>query len=280
MGIGYGLAAALLFGTADFLTQWVARRIGSVRTQFYSQVIGLFALSVVFAVSGGWPADRPLAAWAWAVFAATLNAVATLAFYRALEIGDLSLVSPITASFGAVAALLSLLAGERLHSVTWLGILCAVVGVATASIPPATALGRIAPRGLGLAAWAALGYGMTFWVLAAHVTPALGPLAPVWMFRLIGLVLLLPLARPSRQTATLPSRALVGVLAVSSLNTLALIALMAGLRLGPTAVVSVMSSLFSAVTVLLAFLFLKERLGRHQWLGVAVILLGVALVNA
>ncbi|HEY7779459.1 MAG TPA: DMT family transporter [Ktedonobacterales bacterium] len=63
------------------------------------------------------------------------------------------------------------------------------------------------------------------------------------------------------------------------LDTGANVAYNIGVRGSLIAVVSVLSSLFTAVTVLLAWALLRERLSRRQWLGVALILLGVALVS-
>ena len=69
------------------------------------------------------------------------------------------------------------------------------------------------------------------------------------------------------------------VVGVALLDTAANIAYNLGITISLTAVVSVISSLFSAVTVLLAWIFLRERLARWQWAGVAAILVGIVLVS-
>lgn len=63
------------------------------------------------------------------------------------------------------------------------------------------------------------------------------------------------------------------------LITVAFLAGAEGLRSDQVAVVSVIISLFSAVTVLLAWGVLRERLRSSQWIGVGVILVGVSLVS-
>jgi drug/metabolite transporter (DMT)-like permease len=73
---------------------------------------------------------------------------------------------------------------------------------------------------------------------------------------------------------------LVWVVPVALLDTTANLAYNLGISTALTSVVSVLSSLFSAVTVLLAAIFLGERLARWQWAGVGAILLGIALVGA
>jgi drug/metabolite transporter (DMT)-like permease len=52
-----------------------------------------------------------------------------------------------------------------------------------------------------------------------------------------------------------------------------------GLTTGKVAIVAVLSSLCSTITAVLGFVLLKERLARRQWAGIALILVGVALIN-
>ncbi len=66
---------------------------------------------------------------------------------------------------------------------------------------------------------------------------------------------------------------------VGLLDTAANVAYNLGITVALTSVVVVLASLFSAVTVLLAWIFLREWLAGWQWLGVTAILVGIALVN-
>lgn len=77
-----------------------------------------------------------------------------------------------------------------------------------------------------------------------------------------------------------PTRAFcLWMLPVALLDTTANVAYNVGITTSLTAVVAVISSLYSVVTVLMAWLFLRERLARWQWVGVAGILIGIALVS-
>jgi uncharacterized membrane protein len=51
------------------------------------------------------------------------------------------------------------------------------------------------------------------------------------------------------------------------------------LHIGPVSVVSVLASLYGAVTVLLSWIFLRERLERSQWLGIVLIFVGIVCVS-
>src|ERR1700752_655771 len=67
--------------------------------------------------------------WAWGILAGAINTFAMLALYRSFEIGKLSLVGPVSASYPALTVVLSLFSGERLTPFRAIGILAALLGV-------------------------------------------------------------------------------------------------------------------------------------------------------
>jgi drug/metabolite transporter (DMT)-like permease len=138
-----------------------------------------------------------------------------------------------------------------------------------------------ASRGVAWALLAATTYGATFWALGFHVTPALGGIAPVWIIRVVVIAMLTALAAPLGQSIRLPASADWKIVAlIGFLDTGGLVAVARGAHGDQTAIVGVLSSLFSAVTVLLAWIFLRERLAASQWIGIVGILAGVALLSA
>ena len=209
-------------------------------------------------------------------------------------------LSPIASAFAVVSALLALLAGERPALLALLGALVLIVGVVIVSHTqhepedegqkteddsssilrptPSSFRRRLSP-GVPEAVGVALCFGISFWALD-FVTPALGILWPVLVLRIVeavAVVLFLlrrrtPPARLTRSMAAL-------VLAGAVLDTLAFVAFNLGIGSDYTAIVTALASLFSAVTVLLAWAILRERLAPAQWTGVAVILAGVLLVS-
>lgn len=295
MGLLLGLVAALSLGTADFLARFAAAQVGAYRTLLYMQPPGLIGLSLYWIVAGlslppGGAASW--AAWAWAVVVVVLNLLSTLALYRALQVGTVSIVSPIVASYAAITVLLSVLAGEQLSLSSGLGVGTLLIGVTLAAIPVASAVSQLPSdgqprkldrwsRGVGLALVAAVGYGIATWMLGAWVTPELGSIAPVWLIRLVTPCLLVAGAGPFRQTLKVPHRKVWWCIGgVGLLDTVGALAAVRGLATGQVALVSVLISLFSAVTVLLAGLFLRERLQGSQWLGVGLIFVGIVLVRS
>ncbi len=295
MGILLGLVAAFLWGAGDFWARYATQRIGAHQTLFFMQFVGFIGLSIYLVATGQLQhllTSTSWQPWLWALCASLLNIAGSLALYRAFEIGTLTLVSPIASSYAAVTALLAFLSGEVLTYVQcialWL-VLCGIVVASTPLTPVASYAGKVtlsfpwhasSLRGVGWALAASVGYGITFWILAFHVTPLLGIVVPVWLIRgttPCALAICMPF---TRRSLVWPSGNLWWLLiGVGVFETLGYMAYTAGLLQGQISIVTMLSSLYSAVTVLLAWIFLREKLQRLQWLGLVVIFLGIALVN-
>src|SRR5262249_780299 len=130
MGILLGLVTALSWGSSDFLARFAAQRTGTLRTTFYMQATGFCLLSLLLFWLGAWghlvdgSGWRP---WAWGFLAGGMNVCSTLALYRSFEIGKLSVVAPISASYPALTMMLAVSSGEKLTAARLAGILLAVL---------------------------------------------------------------------------------------------------------------------------------------------------------
>lgn len=281
MGVAFGLASALLWGTADFLARLASERVGSRVTIFYMQILGALCMGATLLLPANlppWPSTRALAV---AALLGLFNVAGGAMLYRALEVGTVSLVSPISSTFAAIAAGLAIgVAGERPSHGQLLGLALCVLGVVGAAVPPAasqtTPRGR---RGLVLAALAACCWGVSFFALR-YVVGDLGAFFPVLVSRLTSVVALGALALAQRRPLPVPRGAWGFILGVAAFDSGAFVFYNLGVATHLTSVVSILSSLFSVVTVVLAFVFLRERLGRFQLASVAVIFAGVALVSS
>lgn len=295
-GILLGLAAALGWGTADFMARFASRRVGAYRTLHYMQLFGFIILTACLAATGHWSRYFPSAgreAWAWAALAGLLNTFSGLALYRSFEVGILSLVAPIAASYPVLTVMLSLESGERLTPAHAAGVAAAIVGVILAAVTFSSSpegnseTGDSAAhhrkhllRGVPWAIAAAVGFGLLFWVLGFRVMPVFGGFASVWLIRLTTFGTLTILVLPLRQPAAIPKgSALWLIIGIGFMDTAAFVANNLALKHAEVAIASVLSSLYGAVTVLLAAVFLREKLEKTQWAGVALIFLGIALVS-
>jgi drug/metabolite transporter (DMT)-like permease len=293
MGILLGLATALCWGSADLFARFATRKLGTFRTMLYMQACGWLLLTLVMPQLGGWGhlADgsgwRP---WAWGVLAGCLNTVSTLALYRSFEIGKMSIVAPLSASYPVLTLLLSMLTGERLTLLRLAGIILTIVGVVLVAsgerIPEDVNLrdekAHAGKKNLGVG-WAlvsAIGFGVMFWLLGIRVVPALGAAPSVWTIRATSVCATLLVILLARHSMAPPSkRDVPWIFAVGLLDTSAYVFNNYGMQHEQVSVVSVLASLYGAVTVALAAILLHEHISRSQWLGISAIFAGVVLIS-
>lgn len=290
MDIILGISAALGWGVADFSARFPSRRIGAYRTLMIMQLFGFLALTIYLWQAGTFsrgmaPGWKP---WVFAIVAGLLNTVSGLALYRSFEVGVMSIAGPVSSAYPALTVALALLSGERIHALRAAGLAVTFVGVifAALSFAPGAGSGGDHPseahlsKGAALAILAALGYGVMFWWLGFHVVPLVGSAISVWVVRITTLSVLVLVGVPTRKALPLPRGNIWWLLlTVSLMDTFAFVANNAGLGTGHVAVVSVLASLYGAVTVLLSRIFLRERIERTQWFGIFLIFVGVVLVS-
>jgi drug/metabolite transporter (DMT)-like permease len=296
-GVFLGLSAALLWGVADFCARGASRAGGTFRTLLFVEIIAIPALLLLagpFGLIVLRAEQWPLILGAAAVGLIILGGAGLL--YRAFAIGKLALVSPIASAFAAVTALLAIATGERLAGLTLFGVILTLVGVTLASssseAAPAERMRaakqgrrRFAP-GLLEAIGAMLSFGVGYWLLD-FIVPTLGGVTTAFIAKVgdplvLGVIVLFLAWRAPRKPQPdlrLSQPFWLWVIPVALLDTAANIAYNIGIATALTSVVVTLSSLFSAVTVLLAWIVLRERLALWQWVGVLTILLGVLLVN-
>lgn len=292
MGIFYGLTAAVFWGLGDFFARTAGQRIGGYRALCYQQFVGIVGLTLYLLATGTFShlfAQNSWQLWLWALLAVLLNVCSSLALYRAFEVGILSLVSPIASSYAIVTVILAFMSGEVLTALQNLAIVLVLLGVVVCSIPARRTTGSLKQmfrwhdgslQGIIMALIAALGYGATFWLLGFFVTPGLGNITPIWLIRIMTPCILFIFAPVMKQSLKFPPRNLWWTLiAIGLFDTFAYIGYTTGMLQGDISLVTMFSSLYSVVTIILAWIFLRERLYRNQWLGISVILLGIFIVN-
>jgi drug/metabolite transporter (DMT)-like permease len=137
--MSYGLLSALSWGISTLLAAVAARRIGALRTLVLGETAGLSGYLTLFFLGNF--SLRGVGSTAWLlVLAGVIAVTGYLAMYRGLESGHVGLVSAITACYGGVIAVLSVvLLHEQLTAAAALGIAATVVGVMLAVLRRAAA---------------------------------------------------------------------------------------------------------------------------------------------
>lgn len=275
MTVALALCASLLWGGADFLGGTAARRLPATGVVLVSQSAALAGLLVVAVSTSAFGASPDYLGWA--VAAALVGVVALTAFYAALAGGTMGVVAPIAALGVVVPVVVGLAQGDRPSPWQGAGVALAVVGVVLASGPELrTAETSGAARPLLLAGLAAVGFG-TVIVCVAHGARTSTTMTLLVM-RATSVAVLAALAVGGAVAVRAGTRDLPMLVAVGAGDVLANAALAVASTRGLLSVVAVLSSLYPAVTVMLARAVHDERLVRVQTVGVTAALAGVVLI--
>lgn len=276
LGIALGLASSVAWGVSDFLGGLQSRRISALTVLLVSQPVGLvLALMVALAFGGDALGVREAGIAAGAGAAAVL---ALGAFYRAMALGSMTVVATIGALGVLVPVIVGLAQGDRPAATQAVGAAAGVAGVVLVAREPDPEWRAAGRASIGLAAVAALGFGVFFVGLDA----ASGS-QPAWTIvaaRVGGVATLLAAAAFARPSMRIERSLLPALVAIGCFDVLANSLFAVATNHGLLSLVAVAGSLYSAVTVLLARFVLGERLAPIQASGVIVALIGVALIAA
>ena len=272
LAVVLGLASGLSWGVADFFGGLASRRMAAIAVVAITQSAGLAVAVVAIAATatGPPPWDQIL----FGMAAGAIGAAGVAAFYRALAMGSMTLVAPISALGALVPVTVDLAAGREPNPVVLAGMAVALAGACLAAAAPGPAV----RRGLGLAVIAALGFG-GFFTLFAHAAED----SPLWALgsaRVASVPLAFAAVGVVGASLRAPGRLLLLVVGAGILEAAANLMYAAGTREGLTSVVAVLGSLYPVTTVALASVVLGERLGRLQAAGATLALLGVVLIAA
>ena len=270
------LASSLLWGAGDFLGGTLSRRLPAGAVVGVSQALALVAFAAAAWVVGEAARGMPAAGWAWSTAAGVAGLIGLVAFYSALASGTMGVVAPLAALGVVVPLAVGLAAGERPSVLQLVGAGLGVVGGVLASGPElASGASR---RPVALALLAGVSFGLTLVFLARGSEDS--PLLTLVGMRATSVTVLLVVALVARslggvRRGDLPLLGLIGMLDGGANLTYA-IATTAGLL----SLVSVLASLYPAVTVVLARVLHHERMTRVQDAGVLAAIVGVVLVAA
>lgn len=269
----FGLSSAACWGAGDFSGGLATKRFDAFNVVAYSQMFGiglLIALASIFSEAMPSSVDMLLGA-----VAGISGAIGLVALYAGLAGGRMGLVAPITA---VVTAIVPVIFGIFLEGAPaarqTAGFVLAFIAVWLLSYAGHGI--RFQPQDLALPIASGLGFGI-FLLLIGRVSDT-AILWPLVSARIASISLMLLLAARLRRLAfpsptRLPLIALAGLLDAGGNAFFALAA-----RAGRLDIAAILASLYPAVTVLLAWMILQERLVMRQWLGLITSLAAVILI--
>ncbi|MGZ4136705.1 MAG: EamA family transporter [Actinomycetota bacterium] len=272
-----GLVAALMWGTATVSSSRASRTVGATSTLSGVMLVG-FVVALPIAAFAGVPRNLGLGDVAWLAVSGIGNVVGLLLEYRGLRIGKVGVVAAIASTEGALTAVLAIAFGERITPATAAMLAVIAVGVVLASIAPGDAA-EVRERRVGLAALYGLGAAVAF-AISLYATAHVGKVVSVpWILvaaRIVGVaVIAVPAAVRGRlrlERSVLPLVTLSGLCELGGFA-----AFTFGSRHG-IAVTAVLASQFAALSAIAAYFLFRERLAPVQFVGVATIVAGVAVL--
>ncbi len=276
MGAILGLLAAVTYGVCDFTAGVGSRRGSPSAVTVIEQAFGLAVIAIVVLVTA--PQSPTAATLWWGALSGVGSGFGTVALIRGLSSGAMSVVAPVSAVLAAVIpAIVGVAIGERLSAVTLAGVALAVPAILLVSLQSDRVHGR-SGRSVVAGLIAGGGFALLFIALdQAGTSAGAWPLLPGQAVA-EGIVIVLALQmRPSPGSwrVSLPFGAIAGILGGTA--TILYLAATGG---GQLAVVAVLTSLYPAVTVLLARFGLHERFGRVQGAGLLLAAIAIGMITA
>jgi drug/metabolite transporter (DMT)-like permease len=279
-GFALGAAAALAWGFSDVIVTHYARRIGYLRALVVIHGLSLVPLALL-ALMVDPPEPVTTASLVSAAALGPVAVVAYMGFYKALELGPISIVSPIVSAFGAVVVLLALLVlGDTLTEVQAIGCLLVLSCVVLASIETSGS-DRAGGTGIALSLVACFSFGL-YLFLQGQLADELGWLLPILVSRIVAVLMLCALlaAMPGDEPRqALGVAGVAGCAGTGALEASAYLFFNRGAEIGEIALTGAAASAYPVIPILVGLFALRERVARHQLLGVAGVLVGMIVLS-
>jgi drug/metabolite transporter (DMT)-like permease len=279
LSILYGLCAAIGWGAGDFTGGLASRKTGAYRAVLYAEIIGILVLFfVLLGFDEPFPGSR---VWIFSLLAGALGTMGLILLYHSMTIGLMSIAAPVSALLAAALPVFIGIFRDGLpKALTLLGFAFALLAVWMISQGKggfADILAHLADLKLPLLAGIGFGLYFVFMHEATNTGARIWPMIASRSGGLILITLYMLFTRTSWKVddaSSWPVIALNGVLDISG----NLFFILAG-QAGRLDVAAVLSSLFPGSTVLLAWIILKERLTRNQWIGILFALIAIVLMT-
>jgi drug/metabolite transporter (DMT)-like permease len=284
IAIVLSLVASVSWGTGDFFGGLIARRMATFVAVSCSLTFGGVLLLAALLVG---QVHFDLSTFMWGAAAGTFGGFGLVLFYRALAIGSMSIVAPISGCGSALPAAIDIARGNIPSALVLVGLACIIVGVVLSSAEPVSEgqPSGFRVKGVTEALAAAVCFGL-FLTLVDHAVTGGDTFEALWSVvgaRAGSVVTIVPIAlwMVVRSRAHMPSKHLAGALLLVALFDTTANGLYAISTLhGQLAVVGVLASMYPVTTVLLATVALGERLARHQLVGVVLAFAGIGALSA
>jgi len=270
----FGLLASASWGAGDFSGGLATRKQSVISVLFIAHLLGLVLFAGLALLTR--ETMPPITDLVWGALAGLSGAIGLGALYTALASGRMGLAAP---TVGVIAAIIPVVVSILMNGTpTTIQLVGFAVGIVSLWLVSYSG-GQVPERKvLGLAVVAGIGLGM-FLVLLDRVqsNAVFWPLAATRAASFTVILAIIIVSRREWRPKTTRQGLMITLSGV--LDATANVFFVLAAQLGRLDVASVLSSLYPAMTVLLAWIFLKERLSRIQLLGILAALIAIMLIS-
>lgn len=279
----FGVFAALCWSVHDVIARSIAGAVGGFRTAAWVMVAGFVLLSAWVLWDGSvWQASGP------AIFSGLLLGFAygfgVGGLFKAFSLGPVSLVGPITAGYPVLAVLWGVFNGLEPTLLQWSCVGATLFGaiIVARSGEPDGGINAVEPGKLPLllvfAVMSVLGYSSSI-VLGQQAALTVGEVDATWLSRPVALLVLLPFAVFEGKRNVLTRNQWIAIFVMGGLDVLGVIAVNTSGHFPGKEFAGIGISAYGALSVVMAMAFLKEKVSPGQWVGLAMIVTGVATLS-
>ncbi len=281
-GILLAVIAMVSWGVADFLAKKAIDQVGYKISTVLNQTFAFIPILLIAILFLKMPSFTPGLAGI-TVLAGVTGVIGYIFLYRGFGKGNVSVVAPITASWSVITVLLAcLFLAETLAPLQIAGVVTVFVGIFLTSTNLSELKKSISQRraaGAVDGAIAMVAWGISY-ALLKPITSALGPIMTLLMLKILAVAVLFSWTGLTRTKISVPAKLIFLFIAVSGfLDFFGFLMFNISLNTQLVSVASAIVATAPAVTIALAYFFLKERMVDNQKLGVIAILAGLVLIS-
>lgn len=283
LAILLGVFAAFCWSLHDLVARACAARIGGFRMAGLVMVAGALLLVPVVAGRGSlW--EGSLTGIVESLLLGVATGIGVGGLFRAFSLGPISLVAPVTAAYPVLVVGWGIVQGLQPSVLQWAAVAATLAGalIVARSGHEDGGIHAVEPGKLPLlflfCAMSMLGYACTV-VIGQRAGVSLGEVESTFLSRFTALATLVPFILSEDRPPPLQARHWLGILAMGGLDAVGVIAINATGGMEGSAFTAVGISSYGAIAVVLAMLVLKEKVSPGQWLGIAMIVGGVATLS-
>lgn len=276
MAVALAVLAAIAYGVGDFVGGIASRQRSAVAVLLYSYPVGGVLMTALLPLFPGQLDGHTVL---FGILGGVAGMVGVVLMYSLMTVAPMNVVSPVTAVLAAaVPVAFGVLTGDRPSALAWLGVAIGLLAVVLVTRTPEDhPHGPISPRVILLAVLSGAGFGAYFIFLARAGSDS--GLWPLVISRLTSAILIVPLAVRLGAVGVIRGRLLALCALAGALDACANLFFLIASRHGFLSLVSVITALYPAATVVLAMTLLHEHAGRTQRVGLALAAGAIALIT-